>query len=275
MIYKKAISSILRVFLEAFFPVKCFVCGSWIDVKDGFSSFSQKTLQWEKGEMPNSFFICESCLNNFIPVKPPFCLKCGIMFQSDAAENHICGRCLKNLGKFRSARSFGVYDQALMKAIHSLKYKGKIQLARPLGMILFLTFMNFFKVEQVDMIFPVPLHGKRLRQRGFNQALLLIRHWPQNARQLKINSLHFKIEKDLLIRNRWTEPQTGLGRELRAANIKGAFTLKKKSLIKGKNILLVDDVYTTGATVRECSKVLLNGGAASVDVLTLAQTVQL
>jgi len=197
------------------------------------------------------------------------------MFQSGEAENHICGRCLKNSGKFRIARSFGVYDQALMEAIHSFKYKGKVQLARPLGMILFLTFIQFFKIEQIDMIFPVPLHGKRLRQRGFNQAFLLIRNWPENARQLKIDSFHFKIDRDILVRNRWTEPQTGLGRELRAANIKGAFALKKRSSIKGKNILLVDDVYTTGATVRECSRVLLSGGAASVDVLTLAQTLQI
>ncbi len=275
MSYKKIIPDILSVFLDAFFPVKCFVCGSWIDVKDGFSSFCQKTLLWETGEMGNSFFICKSCLNSFTPVKPPFCLKCGLMFQIDEAENHICGGCLKKTGKFRIARSFGVYDQALMEAIHSFKYRGKIQLARPLGMILFLTFMQFFKIERIDIVVPVPLHKKRLRQRGFNQALLLIRHWPENARQLKIDAFLSKIDKDLLVRNRWTESQIGLGRELRAANIKGAFTLKKRSSIKGKNILLVDDVYTTGATVRECSRVLLNGGAASVDVLTLAQTVQL
>jgi ComF family protein len=118
-------------------------------------------------------------------------------------------------------------------------------------------------LAQPDLIVPVPLHKKRLRQRGFNQALELAR-------------LFFPLEKarirpTILMRTRWTTPQAGLGGRERRRNLAGAFQVGDGEKILAKKILLVDDVFTTGSTVNECAKVLRQSGAADIQVLTLAR----
>ena len=195
------------------------------------------------------------------------------MFKSREGEDHICGECLESPKRFGIARAPGVYDQAFKTAIHCLKYKGKIQLARPLGMLLFAAFISFWDKKSIDLILPVPLHIKRFRMRGFNQAFLLIRDWACIAKTLNIKLPYTKIDRHVLVRSRWTEPQIGLGRKERMANIKDAFSLSDSSKVVKKRILLVDDVYTSGATVDECAKVLLHGGADHVDILTLARAI--
>jgi ComF family protein len=169
------------------------------------------------------------------------------------------------------ARAVGAYDRAFMSVIRCLKYKGKIQLARPLGKLLFSDFIRFWGQDGIDRIVPVPLHSKKLRMRGFNQALLLIREWPLLAEAMHPQRIQIHVERDILVRNRWTEPQTGLGRNQRMANIKDAFSVTDASKVENQTILLVDDVYTTGATANECAKVLNRSGAKQVDVLTLAR----
>ena len=123
------------------------------------------------------------------------------------------------------------------------------------------------------MILPVPLHPSRLRQRGFNQASLLIRNWQQIAQRHFCDLSHIRLEDDLLVRITQTEPQSALGRAQRTQNIKNAFGLNGEKEIKGGSILLIDDVYTTGATANECGRLLLSSGAQNVDVLTLARAV--
>jgi ComF family protein len=115
-------------------------------------------------------------------------------------------------------------------------------------------------VEAADLVAPVPLHPRRLKQRGFNQALLLAQAFPE---------VH--LERELVTRVRHTPPQTGLNAKERRDNVKGAFTVSRPDLVKGKNILLIDDVFTTGATVKECARVLRKAGAHQVDVLTVAR----
>jgi ComF family protein len=119
---------------------------------------------------------------------------------------------------------------------------------------------------------PVPLHNRKLKMRGFNPSLLLVRHWTLFASELKINMPIIPVVRDVLEKIRWTEPQTGLARKKRIKNVKNTFSINDSSKIEGKRILLVDDVYTTGATANECAKVLLKSGALHVDVLTLART---
>lgn len=273
-----------RILEQAVFPAKCMACGTFfhsaqrhncclnekdIQHDDSFNYIERFTFK--KLMAP---YLCQACSNSFIPVEPPICLSCGIMFKSREGENHICGECMTSSQKIRRSRASGVYDKALKAMIHCLKYKGKIQLAKPLGMFLFSAFMSYWDKESIDIIVPVPLHIKRFRKRGFNQSFLLVRGWAQLAQSLNINFAHIEIDKHLLLRNRWTYSQTGLDRKQRAANIKNAFSINKSSNIAGiagKRILLVDDVYTTGATANECAKVLLRGGAGSVDVLTLAR----
>jgi len=159
-----------------------------------------------------------------------------------------------------------------MAVIHCFKYKGKIQLARPLGTLLFAAFISFWDKMSIDLIVPVPLHAKKLRIRGFNPSFLLVKDWVRILELLSGRLPDIQVDINVLAREKWTEPQTGLGRKERLANIKNAFNISDGSKITGKKILLVDDVYTTGATVNECAKVLLKGGAGHVDVLTLARS---
>jgi ComF family protein len=176
----------------------------------------------------------------------------------------------------------GVYEGALRDVIQALKYKYKIQLASPLGRLLFSTFMQYDEIQAVDYVTPIPLHVSRLKHRGFNQAFMLIREWPHLIRTMDDaknftsgQPLFFtdtKIDYNLMIRKIKTISQTGLGKTERAANVKNAFLVTDPARIAGKRILLVDDVYTTGATAEECAKTLMAGGAASVFVLTLART---
>jgi ComF family protein len=169
------------------------------------------------------------------------------------------------------ARSAGVYDNVLMAAIHCLKYKEKIQLARPLGVLLFMAFCRYWNMANLNLIVPVPLHKRKLSSRGFNPSFFLVKEWALIVKSLNRALPAIPVAVDILVRKRWTESQTGLGRKDRLQNIKNAFDVSDSSKVKRKNILLVDDVYTTGATANECAKVLIRAGAAHVDVLTLAR----
>lgn len=268
---------------RAFFPTKCLMCDSFFHLPErGNSCLSARGFQdgsiLEKSGK-NIFdrvmgpFLCLSCRRDFTPVESPVCSCCGVMFKSRKGEDHTCGECLRAPKSFGMARAAGVYDGPLMAMIHLLKYKGKMQLVRPLGILLFSSFVDLWNEKGIDMVVPVPLHVKRLRARGFNQAVLLVKAWTDVDPAVKGILPMTYIRRHLLMRNRWTEPQTGMDRKKRALNIKGAFTVKDPSIITNKKILLVDDVYTTGATANECAGTLLKNGARQVDVLTLARAV--
>jgi ComF family protein len=125
----------------------------------------------------------------------------------------------------------------------------------------------FAVASGADIMVPVPLHVKRIRQRGFNQAILvgglLSRKWG------------LPFYRDGLCRTRWTEPQISLSVDEREKNVRGAFAVKKAEAFKGKRIILVDDVYTTGSTVSECARALKRVGAEAVFVVTVARAVLL
>ncbi|GAB4416578.1 MAG: hypothetical protein OHK0032_12630 [Thermodesulfovibrionales bacterium] len=154
--------------------------------------------------------------------------------------------------------SFGLYSDSLREAIHLLKFSGLKRLAAPLG-----RFFYELPIPEIDGIVPVPLSKRSLRERGFNQTLLLS----------KSLSKHLKIPvyMDVLYKKRETMPQIGLRAKERAANLKNAFGARGD--LTGMRLLLLDDVMTTGATVRECSKTLIKAGAGEVVVATLARSV--
>jgi ComF family protein len=154
-----------------------------------------------------------------------------------------------------------VYQGVVAEALQRFKYHGDINLAGILG-----SFWKRISLEgnTFEAIIPVPLHSTRLRERGFNQSLLLSRSL---GKIYKIRVLSNALRR---IRN--TVPQVDLGLSERARNVRGAFVVSRPGEIKDKHLLLVDDVFTTGATVRECAKVLKKSGAKSVFVLTLART---
>ena len=145
--FKESMTRTADALKAAFFPAKCLACRSFFnpEAKQGRHLFknccqdeslfvSSKKVIFEGLMAP---FLCTTCSANFLPVESPFCTRCGIMFKSREGEDHFCGECLGSPKKFNIARAPGVYDHALLEVIHLLKYRGKIQLARPLGMLLF------------------------------------------------------------------------------------------------------------------------------------------
>ena len=216
--------------------------------------------------------LCPDCIQKFVPTESPYCVRCGIMFASREGRDHVCGECLKSKNYFGRARSVGVYDQALMAVIHSYKYRHRVNLARPLSLLLLHTYCRFWHEQPMDMVIPVPLSRQRLRERGFNQANLVLRPW-QNPVWQQVLPKPLCIDRQILTRNRRTTPQTGLGRQDRKKNVSNAFDLNQSDRIQGKKVLLMDDVYTTGATINECARILMQAGAERVDVLTLARAV--
>jgi ComF family protein len=247
----------IRALFDAVFPPRCLICNTYYCGWRSKSEVSSDAVS----HLTASFF-CGSC-QDLPRIVSPFCPKCGLPFVSREGEDHTCSECLTRERYFRKARAFGAYDGNLMTAIHRLKYGKKPALARPLGELVRRTFFRFWNREDVDLIVPVPLHIKRLRERGFNQTYLLVRRW---AKQDGI-----PLDGLALCRDRYTAPQTLLSRAARKKNIRGAFSVRRPERVRGRKILLVDDVYTTGATVNECARVLTRAGAASVDVLTLAR----
>ena len=274
MIAKK----IYKIVTETIFPTKCLVCGSFFNppesTENGLIDADDPGLTiLACVERLFAKYLCRGCIKRLIVVESPLCSCCGIPFESRQGLDHVCGECSASPKTFRIARAPLVFKHVFMEVIHCFKYKGKIQLARPLGELLFWAFRLLWDKDSIDVVTPVPLHTKKFRQRGFNQAYLLIQNWSAIAAQMQIDPGNFQLDRDVLSRTVPTTPQTGLDRRQRAANIKNAFELVDKSKIIDKRILLVDDVYTTGATVDECARLLLHHGAAHVDVLSLARAV--
>jgi ComF family protein len=209
---------------------------------------------------------CPDCCLSLHLIAEPYCPLCGIPFGAETTSSHLCDDCLGSLHLFDRARAAGFYQGLIREVIHRFKYGGKTFLVRPLARMLIGPGKELTRLHRIDTIVPVPLHYRRLRQRGFNQASLL-------GRRLG-SLLQLPVDYSNLKRTRWTEPQIGLSRKQRAENVKGAFSLKAPEKVKDKGVLLVDDVFTTGETVDQCVKVLKkNGGAREVVVLTVARTV--
>ncbi|MBU0672135.1 MAG: ComF family protein [Candidatus Margulisbacteria bacterium] len=195
---------------------------------------------------------------------PPRCEVC----KSDSKEA-LCQTCFQDI-KFMKPHlgiySIAVYDGALRTAIHRFKFKGKKRLAEPLGIIMvkYLSQAPMLEMKEIDVIIPVPLHKKRLRQRGFNQAELL----GNVLSRYYGTSLVSALER---VNN--TQAQFDLPRQERFNNITGAFKVVDSQSVYNKRVLLLDDIYTTGATIAECSKVLKIAGAKRVEVMTLSRAV--
>lgn len=254
-----------NIIKDALFPVSCRVCGHFFHPLENSrrpaGSASVPEALAARFSRLMAHHLCPACAGQFTAAESPICTSCGIIFKSRQGDDHLCGDCITSEKPYRMARAAGVHDQSLMSIMHAYKYGGKVRLAEPLSKLLTAVYERHWRPAAVDLVLPIPLHPARFRKRGFNQAYLLVRSWGGVVR------------RDILERTRQTPPQTGLGRKERLKNVKGAFAVKSAAAVRDKHVLLVDDVYTTGATVKECARILKKSGAAQVDILTIGRAV--
>ena len=237
--------NIFRAILDIFLPPRCIKCGKIISGDIG---------------------VCEDCFRELTFIGKPYCKKCGYPFHEEhLPRNFLCPRCNGGQNKiFRYMRSAVCYDEASKPLILSLKFMDKTDNAIVLARWLAHAGADIFD-SGVDVLVPVPLHYRRLLKRKYNQSGLL-------AKELsKLTGI--EVDYQNLVKHKHTKPQVEFSGKERLKNVKGCFSLKDKSKIKGKRVVLIDDVLTTGATLKECALALKQGGARSVDALTVARVV--
>jgi competence protein ComFC len=233
-----------KLFELLFYPTACRICSNIL-------------------EKPGERVICGACLASVGPDERPFCLHCGRFFDTDE-EPHACSSCLENRPAYSYHRSYGRYDGVLRDLLLVYKYRRVAVLGKILaGHICRSPGSTEELWAGVDLVIPVPLHPRRRRERGFNQSELLAR-FLSSPRGVRISTKSLvKIENN--------PPQTSLEAASREGNVKGVYRVRKNEDFENRVVLVVDDVFTTGATLAECSRVLIGGGAAEVRGLTIAQ----
>lgn len=208
--------------------------------------------------------LCSACADSLTPRSGGYCPQCGDIFDNDGEQVYSCGECRTTPPPWDRLHFHSVYAGSLRDLILKFKFNHSMSHARLLARFALQAYRG--KTSSFpDLIIPVPLHPKRLLWRGFNQSTELSRIVAQQFNR--------PISSDGLQRTRNTYPQTRLDLTERRENIKKAFAADPKQ-VSGKSILLVDDVYTTGATLRECARTLKSHGATRIEVLVLARAVE-
>jgi ComF family protein len=238
------------------FPTDCPLCGNEL-ASDG----------WLR--------ICRGCWAELQPWTGPHCARCGLPFASPRALDSTeaeCGACRQDAPAFDAARNFGLYAGKLRQVVLRLKFAGDGRLGQRLGRLLALTWdiLPGHAELRSPLLVPVPLHPSRRRERGFNQSELLAAGLVRGLKEQKSGEAP-TVTNSALRRKRATPPQTGLSVAARRENLRGAFEVVKPEAVRGRQIVLIDDVMTTGATISACARALRRGGAALILGLTLAR----
>ena len=234
----KIFNHITRI-LDWIYPPACLACQTLIAMTD---------------TQPRDMKLCSICQGLFEPIQPPVCKFCGCPTAQDVER---CVSCHGKTFHFTCNRATFVYDELMRDLLHALKFRQNKQIAHSLGK---LWAKNIAELPADSIIVPLPLHRAKKRERGFNQAEVMASHI----------AAHCSVQmEDTLIRTIDTPPQSGLHPRQRAENVAGAFAIKKGANPRGKSYLIIDDIYTTGASLNECAKVLKEAGAARVECLTL------
>lgn len=213
--------------------------------------------------MPKAGLLCESCLARCVPVRRPFCERCSLPFEGLIPRPFRCPNCAGRELAFRSAVAVWRASGPVRELIHGFKYDGRMALAE-----VFLPWLREAlldpRIAEIErpLLVPVPLHPARCRERGYNQAALLAERLARAEGWECAAALR---------RIRYTTTQTALDRKQRARNLAGAFDLRPGVSVRGREVILVDDVLTTCATVSECASVLLRAGAAGVNAVAVAR----
>ncbi len=241
------IPGLVRRAIRFFFPVHCSTCSSPL-TDDPIPHF------------------CSDCWSAISLMPDARCARCDHPFPSSNtttySPNHVCRFCAEHPPSYTRAWTLYPYMPPLQHAIRFFKYQGKVSLAAPLAALMI---ARLPPLNSVDVIIPVPLHIQRLREREFNQSLLLADHIGR--------SLDMPVAYTNLVRTAPTPAQTTLSRKDRQKNLRRAFAVRHPDAIVNKRILLIDDVFTTGTTVNECAKTLRRAGSADVFAITLSRTV--
>jgi ComF family protein len=208
-------------------------------------------------------FVCQSCRFQVRFIKPPFCDRCGLPYPGDLSAPFECTNCREVDLYFSSARSAVVARNVVREAVHRYKYQRALWFESFLADLLLQEALPALREQHWDFIVPVPLHSVKRREREFNQAERLAARLGAAA-GIPLNS-------KLLCRVRPTVTQTLLTRQERTANMRGAFAVRAGACLDGESVILVDDVFTTGATTSACARVLQAAGAGDVCVWTVAR----
>ena len=204
-------------------------------------------------------YICDNCWQDIHFVEPPWCDICGT-----PNINGLCDACAITPPRYGKLRSVAFYQTTLQQAIHLFKFEKKKVFARHLIQLINAHIPSDCSIAEYDFILPVPIHKKRQQERGFNQATLLANGTAKAG--------GVPVLTDTLVRHRHTAAQSSLDREARQQNLIDAFEIRNPDIIRDKRLLVFDDVFTTGATIREIVNKLWTADPAEVDVLTLART---
>ena len=239
-----SLNEALRDITDVIFPPRCLGCAEIIP---------QQSLQ----------IFCPTCKGKVRFITGSLCPICGMAFFDSPAPDHLCGNCLERKPYFSLARAVASYETLILDTIHQFKYGRNISTGTALASFMAEFCFPDFDFTDYSLILPVPLHIRRLRERGFNQALILAKAIGKKY--------SIPVNFSLLKRRKFTLTQTGLDKKEREKNIRDAFAINDTDETKGKNIILIDDVYTTGATINQCAKTLIKAGAGKVAVLTLAR----
>jgi ComF family protein len=209
--------------------------------------------------------VCSDCFKNIKFITEPICKSCGYPYEIDMElkKDFKCPNCISQKYKFDLARSAIVYNDFSKSLVLPFKHNDRTYFAGVFARWLKTSDKDIFK--DIDYIIPIPIHKFRLIKRGYNQSSILAKYL---SKLVKIPVLY-----NAVIRTKNTKYQGGMQLRARKENVKAAFKTKSKE-IKGKNILLIDDVFTTGATVNECAKILKKSGAEKVHVLTLMRVIK-
>lgn len=230
--------------LGFFYPEICHICESErATAKDGF--------------------VGAKCWTQVRFIRAPFCERCGLPFEGDLTKPFECTNCGEMELHFSSARSAVVAKTVVLETIHRFKYQRALWFENFLADLLIREAAPVLRTQKWDFIVPVPLHPLKEREREFNQAENLAKHLS--------DAVKIPVNKKLLRRVTHTQTQTRLTKQERAANMNGAFAVHKNTRLNGERVVLLDDVFTTGATTSACAKALRKAGAGEVCVWTVAR----